>query len=110
MIPRHQPSFDYNGHQMRRPGKYLIPKISFALINLSYTVVDGEGDEVKVSTWAVGASAKVALRRWLDRRPDLSPAAVAHTIVTESKAPWKDSYEALGARVEVSDPYLEATG
>jgi hypothetical protein len=110
MSLRHHPSFDYNGHQARGQKRFTAPKIAFAMITLTYAIVDGDGDVVTVSTWAVGTSAKVALKHWLESRPDISPDSVTHVIVTESKLKLGERYEALGERVEVPDPYLASVG
>ncbi len=80
------------------------PKVEFAMINISYPVVCGDGMPVTVHTWWTGRSAKCALKEWLRLHPAIRPVDVDHAIVTEFKPVSR--FEAIGDRVEVDDPTL----
>ncbi len=82
------------------------PKIDFAMITITYPVIDGEGAKLNVTTWAIGTTAKKAFRSWLRSRPEVMEAA--YTIVTESHWGKVSRFEPLGERVEVSDTLLRS--
>lgn len=84
------------------------PKSDFAMINIAYPIIDAAGDRLILKTWAIGPTAKKALRDWLSSHPGVKPEEVEHTIVSESK--WRKSprFEPLGERVEVEDTYLKS--
>ncbi len=84
------------------------PKIEFAMIMITYPVVNGEGEKVSVTTWWTGDSAKAALRKWLARRSDIKRADVEVATVTEWKKPSR--FEPIGERVEIHDESLAACG
>lgn len=60
-----------NGTSSKRPWLIKPPKIDFAMVRVIYGVIDHEGQRLELSTWSVGANAKSAERRWVNRRNDL---------------------------------------
>ncbi len=89
-----------------RPSHYLPPRIEYAMINISYTVVDAEGARLRVSTWTIGRSSKLAFKHWLARRPDIAKSSAAYEVVTELIP--KSRFEPIGERVDVEDRSLAA--
>lgn len=84
------------------------PKIAFAMINISYPLVTGDGILVWAKTWTIGTTAKRALNSWLHSHPDVDPTTVEHTIVTESKWDQPVRLEPIGERIEIDDPLLRS--
>lgn len=90
-----------------RPWLVKVPGVRYALISISYKIVDGEGDVVTVRTWAIGLTVKAAVKNWQRLNPSVRQEDFEYTVATEPKQRERDA--PLGERIEPPDPLLAAS-
>lgn len=91
----------------KRPWLAKATGVRYAMISISYVVVDGDGDAVPLLTWAIGATVKEAVKTWRQLNPSVRLDDFAYTVITEPKQQVRHSPQ--GERVEPPDPFLAAS-
>jgi len=101
---------DHRGHFEPWPSG--APKVYLTIIQIVYALIDGAGNRLECRTWSAGTTARAALIKRLNSRPEPTKEDFEFSVMAGPKPVRPTNYNPMGKRVETTDTlaeYLAAT-